>query len=62
MKASLENSLKIKRNKLSDHELDQLREHVELVSFNIGKVYRHAKDRSRKEYNKAKFNFRKSNH
>lgn len=59
---NFEKTLNIKRHKLSEHELDELREHVELISFNIEKVYRHAKDRSRKEYNKTKFNFRKSNH
>lgn len=52
-------ALKGKRNVLSEHELDELREHVDLISFNIGKVYRHAKDRSRKEYNKAKMSLGK---
>lgn len=55
-------SIKAKRNKLTDHELDELREHIDLISYNIGKVYRHAKDRSRKEYNKAKNSFKKKIH
>lgn len=58
----LELSIKAKRNKLSDNDLEELREHIDLISFNIGKVYRHAKDRSRKEYNKAKHTFRRRLH
>ena len=54
-----EQSVKAKRIKLSDHDLEELREHIDLISFNIGKVYRHAKDRSRKEYNKSKQTFRR---
>lgn len=50
---------KAKRNKLQEHELEELREHIDLISFNIGKVYQHAKDRSRKEYNKSKHTMRK---
>ncbi|MFA6236015.1 MAG: hypothetical protein WC635_01705 [Bacteriovorax sp.] len=57
-----EQSLKAKRNRLSDHELEELREHIDLISFNIGKVYQHAKDRSRKELKKVKHNFRKKLH
>lgn len=52
-------SIKCKRNKLSEAELEELREHIDLISFNISKVYRHAKDRSRKEFNRAKLSFRK---
>jgi hypothetical protein len=52
-------SIKEKRSKANDHELEELREHIDLISFNIGKVYRHAKDRSRKEYNKAKNTFKR---
>lgn len=37
------------RNKLTDIELDDLREYVDSVSFNLGKAYQHAKDRSRKQ-------------
>lgn|GEM_PF-707125 len=57
-----EQSVNKKRNKLSDHELEDLREHIDLISFNIGKVYRHAKDRSRKEYNKTKHTLRRKLH
>lgn len=39
---------KLRRNKMSEHELEDLREHVDQISFNLGKVYQHAKDRSRK--------------
>lgn len=52
-------AIKCKRNKLSEAELEELREHIDLISFNISKVYRHAKDRSRKEINRAKTSFRK---
>jgi hypothetical protein len=51
---AIEQTAKLHRNKLSEIELDELREHVDLVSFNIEKVYRQAKDRTRKEYNQAK--------
>lgn len=56
------NTVKYKRNKLCEHELEELREHIDLVSFNIAKVYRHAKDRTRKELNKSKNSFRKKLH
>lgn len=59
---SSEQLLKAKRNRLSDHELEELREHIDLISFNIGKVYRHAKDRSRKGLKKVRHNFRKKLH
>lgn len=49
-----ESNIKLKKNKFGEHELEDLKEHIESISFNISKVYRHAKDRSRKEYNKAK--------
>lgn len=66
MKATLdciwdEDFVEIKRSKLSDHELDELREHIEL-SFNIGKVYYHAKERSRKEHSRAKINLKRKLH
>lgn len=52
-----------KKNRLHEHELEELREHIDLISFNIGKVYQHAKYRSRKEYNRSKNSMRrKSNH
>ncbi|MDO9182913.1 MAG: hypothetical protein Q7U04_10925 [Bacteriovorax sp.] len=54
-----EKSTKAKRKKLNEHELDELREHIDHISFNISKVYRHAKDRSRKEFNHAKNSFRR---
>lgn len=57
-----EQSLKAKRIRLSDHELEELREHIDLISFNISKVYRHAKDRSRKEFKKVKHTYRKKLH
>jgi hypothetical protein len=53
---------KIKRSQISEHDLEELREHIDLISFNIGKVYRHAKDRSRKEYNKARHTIRRNIH
>jgi hypothetical protein len=53
-------STKVRRNKLSQHELEELREHIDQISFNISKVYRHAKDRSRKEYNHAKHSIRRN--
>jgi len=37
------------RGKLTDNELDDMREYVDSVSFNLGKAYQHAKDRSRKQ-------------
>lgn len=40
---------KPRRAKVSEHELDDLREHMDSVSFNLGKVYQHARDRSRKQ-------------
>ncbi len=52
-------SVKSKRKKLCNHELDELREHIDLISFNILKVYHHAKDRSKKEFNKSKTTFKK---
>lgn len=67
-KETLEDSLKSehtskeKRNKLNEHELEELREHIDLISFNIGKVYRHARDRSRKEYNQVKQSLRRKLH
>ena len=54
-----DHSLRDKRNILREHELEELHVHVDLISFNIEKVYRHAKDRSRKEYNKAKMSLSK---
>jgi hypothetical protein len=57
-----EQTTKVKRSRSSEHELEELREHIDLISFNIGKVYRHAKDRSRKEYNKARHTFRRKLH
>ncbi|MGZ3788574.1 MAG: hypothetical protein ACXVLQ_08635 [Bacteriovorax sp.] len=51
-----------KKNKIYQHELEDLREHIDHVSFNIEKVYQHAKDRSRKEYNKSKQSIRKKFH
>lgn len=36
---------KYQREQLNAHELDELREHIDLISFNIGKVYHHAKVR-----------------
>lgn len=61
-KVLVEHGGKAKRNKLHEHELLDLREHIELISFNITKVYHHAKDRSRKEYNKSKISMRKKFH
>lgn len=46
---SLISSGKIRKNKYSEHDLEDLREHIDAVSFNLGKVYHHAKDRSRKQ-------------
>ncbi|MDD4973802.1 MAG: hypothetical protein PHY93_05595 [Bacteriovorax sp.] len=57
-----EQATKVKRSQLSEHDLEELREHIDLISFNIGKVYRHAKDRSRKEYNKARHTLRRKIH
>lgn len=57
-----EQNTKVKRNKLNEHELEDLREHIDMISFNIGKVYRHAKDRSKKEFNHAKYNLGKKLH
>lgn len=57
-----EQAAKTKRNKISSHELDELREHIDLISFNILKVYHHAKDRSKKELNKSKNTFKKKIH
>lgn len=57
-----EQTTKAKRSRSSEHELEELREHIDLISFNIGKVYRHAKDRSRKEYNKARHTLRRKLH
>lgn len=37
-----------RRDRISEHELDDLKEHIDQISFNLGKVYQHAKDRSRK--------------
>lgn len=48
-----------KRSQLCEDELEELREHIDLISFKIGKVYRHAKDRSRKGYNEAKHALRR---
>jgi hypothetical protein len=39
----------VRKIKFSEHDLDDLREHIDAVSFNLGKVYHHAKDRSRKQ-------------
>jgi len=56
---SSELTTKLKRKKIIELELEDLRDHVERISFNIDKVYRHAKDQSRKEYNHAKQSFRR---
>lgn len=55
-KTSIEVELKQKKSKLNayEYDLDELKEHIELVSFNLSKVYRQAKDRSRKGSKKAK--------
>ena len=42
----------VKKNRSIDYELDELREHVDNISFNISKVYRHAEKRSRKKMRK----------
>lgn len=47
-------SPKLKRKKSHWHELEDLREHIDLISFNLKKVYCHAKDRSRKEDREAR--------
>ena len=60
--AGAEQITNVKRSKLSEVELEELREHVDLISFNIGKVYRHVKDQSRKEYNQARHSFSKKRH
>ena len=57
--SSSELTTKAKRKKLNELELEDLRDHVDRISFNIDKVYRHAKDQSRKEYNQAKLTFRR---
>jgi hypothetical protein len=51
---SIEQGIKLKMQKISEYELEELREHIDHISFNIEKVYRHAKDRSRKEFNQAR--------
>lgn len=53
---------KFNRNKLSEFELNELRENLDLISFNIEKVYRQAKDRSRKEFNQAKYSLGRKLH
>ena len=53
---------RINRNKLSEFELDELRENIDHISVNIEKAYRQAKDRSRKEYNQAKYSLGKKLH
>ncbi len=57
-------ALKHKKSKFNIHqrELDELKEHVDLISFNISKVYRQARDRSRKEYNKIKYTTKNKGH
>jgi hypothetical protein len=44
------------------NELEDLREHIDFISYNLGKVYQHAKDRSRKEFNKSKNSLRRRFH
>ena len=56
---SSELTTKAKRKKLNELELEDLRDHVDRISFNIDKVYRHAKVQSRKEYNQDKQTFRR---
>ncbi len=57
-----EQSGKTKKDRLHEHELEELREHIDLISFNIGKVYQHAKYRSRKGYNRSKNSVKKKFH
>ncbi len=63
---SLEQNTKRKKIKMHEHELEELREHVDLIALNIGhnigKVYQHAKDRTRKELFKSKNTMRKKFH
>jgi len=51
---------------MHEHELEELRECVDLISMNIGhnieKVYRDAKERNRKELFKSKNTMRKKFH
>lgn len=54
-----EQRTKVKRGQFNEHDLEELREHIDLVSYNIGKVYRHAKERTRKECNQAKHTLRR---
>ncbi len=42
----------MRRDRSSDYELAELREHVENISFNISKVYRHVEKHSRKKVRK----------
>ncbi len=50
---------KLKKCKVDQSELEDLREHIDLISHKIDKVYRRAKDRNRKEIAKAKTLFKK---
>lgn len=43
-------TVKHRRTKMSDSELEDLRDTLDSVSFNLGKAYQHAKDRSRKQW------------
>ena len=51
---NLDQTVQIKRKKLKAHELEELRDHVEHISFNIEKVYRLAKVSSKKEFKHAR--------
>jgi len=43
-------TVKHRRTKMSDSEQEDLRDTFDNVSFNLGKAYQHAKDRSRKQW------------
>lgn len=45
---------KEKKLKLMTYELDELKVHIDSISFNLNKVYYHASERSRKEYRRGK--------
>ncbi len=44
---------KRRKSRMSEHELEDLREHIDVITFNLGKVYQHAKDRTRKQSNRS---------
>ena len=45
---------KMKRIKFNNYEMDELQEHADEISFNIGKVYRQVRDRTKKDYKQAR--------